>query len=79
VLGAGFVESVIALLILFGVNMRWNILFFVFWVTLSLLYFGEAVWPHVILYGIATTLFLYGYDRFTLERFIVKIAKKIIK
>jgi hypothetical protein len=57
--------------------MRWNILFFVFWVTLSLLYFGEAVWPHTILYGIAATLFLYGYDRFTLQRWLSAKTKKL--
>jgi len=78
VLGAGCVETVIAMLLLLGVNMRWNILFFVFWVTLSLLYFGEAVWPHIILFGIATTLFLYGYDRFTLERWLVAKTKKFL-
>lgn len=78
VLGAGCVETVIAMLLLLGINMRWNILFFVFWVTLSLLYFGEAVWPHVILFGIATTLFLYGYDRFTLERWLVTKTKKLL-
>jgi uncharacterized membrane protein YphA (DoxX/SURF4 family) len=76
VLGMGCVELVIALLFLLGVNMRWNILFFAFWATLSLLFFGEAVWPHYILFGISIGLFLYGYDNYTLQKWLVTKAKK---
>lgn len=79
VFGAGCVEVVIALLLLFGINMRWNILFFAFWATLSLLFFGEAVWPHYILFGIATGLFLYGYDEYTLENWLVARTKKFTR
>jgi uncharacterized membrane protein YphA (DoxX/SURF4 family) len=79
VLGAGCVEVVIAMLFLLGINMRWNILFFAFWATLSLLFFGEAVWPHYILFGISTGLFLYGYDKYTLENWLVNWTKKRIK
>ncbi|HSW88423.1 MAG TPA: DoxX family protein [Candidatus Saccharimonadales bacterium] len=79
VLGAGCIEVVIALLFLFGVNMRWNILFFAFWATLSLLFFGESVWPHYILFGICIGLFLYGYDQYTLESWLAKQTKKYIK
>lgn len=78
VLGAGCIEATIALLFLIGVNMRWNILFFAFWVTLSLLYFGESVWPHFILFGISITLFLYGYDVFTLEQWLVGKSKNLL-
>jgi uncharacterized membrane protein YphA (DoxX/SURF4 family) len=79
VLGAGLVELVIGLLFLIGLNMRWNIFFFTFWATLSLLFFGEAVWPHYILFGIAIGLFLYGYDRYTLENKIVNLTKRILR
>jgi uncharacterized membrane protein YphA (DoxX/SURF4 family) len=77
VFGMGCVELVIALLFLFGVNMRWNILFFAFWATLSLLFFGEAVWPHYILFGISIGLFLYGYDKYSLQKWLVNKTKKI--
>lgn len=79
VFGAGCVELVIALLFLFGINMRWNILFFAFWATLSLIFFGEAVWPHYILFGISIGLFLYGYDTLTIENWSVSVAKKFLK
>jgi uncharacterized membrane protein YphA (DoxX/SURF4 family) len=79
VLGAGLVELVIGLLFLIGLNMRWNIFFFTFWATLSLLFFGETVWPHYILFGIAIGLFLYGYDRYTLENRIVCLTKRILR
>ncbi len=78
VFGAGCIEAVIAFLFLFGLNMRWNIIFFAFWATLSLIYFGESVWPHYILFGICIGLFLYGYDRYTLDKWAVGISKKIL-
>ncbi|HSW96856.1 MAG TPA: hypothetical protein VLF89_03445 [Candidatus Saccharimonadales bacterium] len=77
VFGAGCIEVVIAMLFLVGINMRWNILFFAFWATLSLLFFGESVWPHYILFGICIGLFLYGYDTYTLENWLVKWTKKL--
>lgn len=79
ILGAGCVEVVIALIFLLGINMRWNILFFLLWVTLSLLYFGESVWPHFILYGIAIGIFFLGYDKYTSESWCVKQTKKYLK
>lgn len=79
VLGAGMIEVVIGLLFLLGLNMRWNIFFFAFWATVSLLFFGESVWPHYILFGISIGLFLYGYDRFTIENTIVTFTKKLLK
>lgn len=79
VFGAGCIEMTIALIFLLGINMRWNIFFFAFWATLSLVFFGEAVWPHYILFGISIGLFLYGYDSLTLESKAVKVAKKILK
>ncbi|MDO8523825.1 MAG: hypothetical protein Q7R74_01195 [bacterium] len=31
----------------------------------SLLYFGEAIWPHIVLIGLNVTLIAHDYDRFT--------------
>ncbi len=67
VLGALIVESLIGLFLIFGLEIRHTALFFLFWIFLSLLYFGEAVWPHLVLIGVLISLFCHGYDRFSLE------------
>ncbi len=67
VLGALIIEFIIGLLIFFGVAIRWTLLFLAFWLTLSLLYFQEMIWPHIILFGLAISLFMHGYDRYSVE------------
>jgi hypothetical protein len=67
VLGAAIVEIVIALFFIFGIEIRWTSLFLLFWLTLSLLYFGEVVWPHLILIGIPLAFLCWGYDEYSLE------------
>ncbi len=75
VLGAAIVEVVIALFFILGVEIRFTSLFLLFWLTLSLLYFGETVWPHLILIGIPLALVCYGYDRYSLEGWFFKKSK----
>ncbi|MES2014329.1 MAG: hypothetical protein V4437_00750 [Patescibacteria group bacterium] len=72
VLGAGILEVVLALFFIFGLEIRFTALFIEFWLLLSLWYFGESVWPHIILIGIPIAFFLYGYDRFSLEGLFFK-------
>ncbi len=72
VLGALIIEFIIGLMLIFGVAIRWTLLFLAFWLTLSLLYFQELIWPHGILFGLAITLFLHGYDRYSLEGYFFK-------
>ncbi|MDB5188256.1 MAG: hypothetical protein JWO50_776 [Candidatus Kaiserbacteria bacterium] len=73
VLGALIIEILIGLFIMFGIEIRWTALFFLFWLILSLLYFGEGVWPHLALFGLNFMLFFHGYDRYTIEgRFFKK-------
>ena len=73
VLGAAIVEITIGLFFLLGIEIRHTALFLEFWLFLSLLYFGEVVWPHLILIGIPIAFFLHGYDRPSLEgMFFVK-------
>jgi uncharacterized membrane protein YphA (DoxX/SURF4 family) len=72
VLGALIIEFIAGLLVLSGVALRWTLLFLAFWLTLSLLYFQELIWPHGILFGLAIALFLHGYDRYSLEGFFFK-------
>ncbi|MHB8660543.1 MAG: hypothetical protein ACYC75_01190 [Minisyncoccota bacterium] len=67
VLGAAIIEIVIALFFIVGFEIRFTALFLLFWLSLSLWYFGEVVWPHIILIGIPIALILYGYDRYSLE------------
>ena len=72
VLGAGIVELVIGTFFLLGIEIRFTALFLEFWLTLSLLYFGEVVWPHIVLIGIPIALFLHGYDHYSLEGYFFK-------
>lgn len=67
VVGAAIVELLIGSFFLLGVEIRFTALFIEFWLTLSLIYFGEVVWPHLILIGIPIAFLLHGYDRYSLE------------
>lgn len=67
VLGAAIVEIIIALFFILGIEVRFTSLFLLFWLSLSLWYFGEVVWPHLILIGIPIAFVLYGYDHYSLE------------
>ncbi len=67
VLGALIIEFLAGALLFFGIAIRWTLIFLAFWLTLSLIYFQELIWPHGILFGLAVALFLHGYDRFSLE------------
>lgn len=67
VLGACIIEVLMGIFFIVGFEIRHTSLFFLFWIFLSLLYFGESVWPHLILVGVNVALFMYGYDRTTVE------------
>ena len=67
VLGAAFIELLCGIFFIVGFEIRHTSLFVLFWLTLSLLFFGESVWPHIIIFGLAGAFFLYGYDRYSLE------------
>ena len=72
VLGALIIEVSLGIMIMLGIAIRWSALFLLFWLTLSLLYFGESVWPHIVLAGLALALFCHGYDKYSLEGYILK-------
>ncbi|QQG38360.1 MAG: hypothetical protein HYS26_02325 [Candidatus Kaiserbacteria bacterium] len=72
VLGALIIEFLAGLMLLLGIAVRWTSLFLLFWLTLSLLYFQEAVWPHLILIGLGLAIFCHGYDRYSLEGLLLK-------
>lgn len=72
VLGAAAAELAIGLFILFGWETRLTVLVFLFYLTLSVVYFKEAVWPHFMLYGLAISLFLNDGGRLTLDNYFDK-------
>jgi uncharacterized membrane protein YphA (DoxX/SURF4 family) len=72
VLGAAIIEIVIALFFILGLEIRFTSLFLLFWLSLSLWWFGEVVWPHIILIGIPIAFILYGYDTYSLEGAFLK-------
>lgn len=72
VLGAAIIEILIGLFFILGVEIRFTALFVLFWLSMSLWWFGEAVWPHLILIGIPIAFICYGYDKYSLEGWLFK-------
>ncbi len=67
VLGAFIIEFLAGLMLVLGIEIRWTTLFLVFWLTLAHLYFPEAPWVHLSLYGFGIAIFFHGYDRYAIE------------
>lgn len=65
-LGAFIIESLVGVFIIIGFEIRWTAMFFLFWLGLSLWYFGESVWPHLVLLGLNLVLIFHGYDKYSL-------------
>lgn len=72
VLGAMAIEVLLGFCFILGFEIRFASLFFLIFLTLSLLFFGEAVWPHVILIGTALAMFAHGYDAYCLSALLSK-------
>ncbi|MCL4404245.1 DoxX family membrane protein [Patescibacteria group bacterium] len=70
VVGAALVEIAIGLFFILGFEIRFTAVFLLFWLTLSLIFFGEIVWPHLILIGIPIAYIFYGYDRYSLGGYL---------
>jgi len=66
VLGAFLVEMIVGICIMFGIQLRLVLIIFTGFLTQSLMFFNEAVWPHLILFGLNFALFAHGYDKHTL-------------
>ena len=75
VLGAAIVEIMIGVFFILGIEIRFTALFMLFWLTLSLIYFGEVVWPHLILIGIPIAYIFYGYDKYSVEGWFFRKKK----
>ncbi len=68
VMGAACVEFSIGLFILLGFQIRIATLVFTGFLTASIIFFGESVWPHIILFGLNVAIFVHGYDKYTLMK-----------
>ena len=76
ILGAFLVEMSIGLFFLIGFEIRFTALVFLAFLTASLIFFGESVWPHIVLIGTAITMLVHGYDEFTVEKIWYKKGKR---
>lgn len=72
VLGAAIIEVLIGLFFIFGIEIRFASLFLLSFLSLSLWYFGESVWPHLILMAIPVAFIFYGYDKYSVEGWLFK-------
>lgn len=75
-LGAGLTEAAIGLFIIFGFETRLTVFISLFYITLSLLFFQEKVWPHLILYGISINLIISDGGKLTLDDWLDKYFKR---
>jgi uncharacterized membrane protein YphA (DoxX/SURF4 family) len=74
VLGAALAEVAIGLFIMLGFQLRLTILVTLFYITLSLIFFRESVWPHLVLYGISLNL-LITPQKLSLDNWLAKKIK----
>ena len=76
--GAGLAETAIGLFIILGFELRLTVLISLFYITMSLFFFQELVWPHYLLYGISLSL-LVQPETFTLDHLLFSKRNKKIK
>lgn len=69
VLGAGLVEILIAVLYGAGLLRRVTTLIFLVFVTLSIIFFKESVWPHYLLLALGVGIFLHEPDPLAMDGF----------
>lgn len=77
VLGAGIVECVIGLALIIGWQIRLVVLVSLFYLILALFFFGEAVWPHLIMFGLSIYLLITNGGQFTFDRFLRQELKQV--
>ncbi len=76
VMGAAIIEILAGVFFILGFEIRFTALFLCFWLTLSLMFFGEVTWPHIILFGIPIAFIFYGYDRYSVEGYFFKTKNR---
>ena len=76
--GAGVSEIAIGLLILLGFGVRLTVLISLVFITLSLSYFHELLWPHYLLYGISISLLINAGGAYSLDKPLINWIKRYI-
>ena len=72
VLGAMIIEILLGLFYIFGFEIRFASIFYLIFLVLSIIFFQEAVWPHIVLIGTALAMLTHGYDRYTIGGRLLK-------
>ena len=67
VLAAGLIECLIGFMYMLGLLQRFNTVFFLIFLALSLAFFKEDVWPHYLLIALAIGIFLHKPDNWALD------------
>ena len=75
--GAGLSEILIGLFIFLGFAQRLTTIISLFFITISILYFREMLWPHFMLYGISFSIIINSADIFTIDRYLVPFVRNI--
>jgi len=79
VLGAALVESLIAILYMLGLLQRFNTVFFLIFLTLSITFFKEDIWPHYLLIALGIGIFLHKPDDWALDKYLFAAKRKRAK
>jgi uncharacterized membrane protein YphA (DoxX/SURF4 family) len=70
VLGAGLIEVLVGILFLAGLMQRFTAVIFLAALTLSVIFFGESVWPHILIIALGLGLFMHKPDKYTLDSWL---------
>jgi len=67
VLGAALIELAVSILYMAGLLQRFTTIIFLIFMTLSLIFFKESVWPHYLLIALGVGIFLHKPDKWALD------------
>lgn len=76
ILAAALIESLIGVLYILGLLIRLNTVIFLIFLTLSIIFFKETVWPHYLLIGLGIGIFLHKPDILSLDRYVFSKKQK---
>ncbi|MBU6447482.1 DoxX family protein [Patescibacteria group bacterium] len=76
--GAGLSELAIGFFILIGLATRLTVITSLVFITLSLSYFHELLWPHFLLYGISISLIINSAGRYSVDSALVPWVRRHI-
>ncbi|MDL2341840.1 MAG: hypothetical protein QFB87_02050 [Patescibacteria group bacterium] len=72
VLGAGLIELLVSVLYMAGLLQRFTTVIFLVFMTLSLFFFKESVWPHYLLIALGIGIFLHKPDIWAVDGYLFK-------